>query len=138
VSFVRYNAIWKAASKNVEKAYNMVWEGEFKDSHLFLLALEDRNVQSEIASDCDYLLSDKLVRGFGVAVEHDFFCISAPNEPTSNIRLQGKKRELAKDGRSEEHTSELQSRENIVCRLLLEKKKTYGRRCFVGQTHAAV
>src|SRR5690606_42099759 len=26
-------------------------------------------------------------------------------------------------GRSEEHTSELQSRENIVCRLLLEKKK---------------
>src|SRR5690606_42151375 len=29
--------------------------------------------------------------------------------------------------RSEEHTSELQSRENLVCRLLLEKKKTYGR-----------
>src|SRR5690606_41234380 len=28
-----------------------------------------------------------------------------------------------KGGRSEEHTSELQSRENLVCRLLLEKKK---------------
>src|SRR5436309_9971898 len=27
-----------------------------------------------------------------------------------------------RDGRSEEHTSELQSRENLVCRLLLEKK----------------
>src|SRR5690606_40632518 len=27
--------------------------------------------------------------------------------------------------RSEEHTSELQSRENLVCRLLLEKKKKY-------------
>src|SRR5690606_40632540 len=27
------------------------------------------------------------------------------------------------DGRSEEHTSELQSREKLVCRLLLEKKK---------------
>src|SRR5207302_9775310 len=26
--------------------------------------------------------------------------------------------------RSEEHTSELQSRENLVCRLLLERKKT--------------
>src|SRR5690606_39343912 len=26
--------------------------------------------------------------------------------------------------RSEEHTSELQSRENVVCRLLLEKKKS--------------
>src|SRR5690606_40489921 len=29
--------------------------------------------------------------------------------------------------RSEEHTSELQSRENLVCRLLLEKKKTNSR-----------
>ena len=27
------------------------------------------------------------------------------------------------EDRSEEHTSELQSRENLVCRLLLEKKK---------------
>src|SRR5690606_39852237 len=30
---------------------------------------------------------------------------------------------VAHAGRSEEHTSELQSRENLVCRLLLEKKK---------------
>src|SRR2546430_12540153 len=29
------------------------------------------------------------------------------------------------DARSEEHTSELQSQSNIVCRLLLEKKTTY-------------
>src|SRR5207302_3328934 len=33
--------------------------------------------------------------------------------------LKGARRKL----RSEEHTSELQSRENLVCRLLLEKKK---------------
>src|SRR2546430_11187236 len=35
---------------------------------------------------------------------------------------------LAREGRSvrsEEHTSELQSQSNIVCRLLLEKKKSY-------------
>src|SRR5947209_16915497 len=30
----------------------------------------------------------------------------------------------ASDARSEEHTSELQSRQYLVCRLLLEKKKT--------------
>src|SRR5690606_41577829 len=30
---------------------------------------------------------------------------------------------ITKPARSEEHTSELQSRENLVCRLLLEKKK---------------
>src|SRR2546430_9650383 len=29
-------------------------------------------------------------------------------------------------GRSEEHTSELQSQSNLVCRLLLEKKNTHG------------
>src|SRR2546427_9601912 len=31
--------------------------------------------------------------------------------------------------RSEEHTSELQSQSNIVCRLLLEKKKKHTRTC---------
>src|SRR2546430_10355602 len=31
---------------------------------------------------------------------------------------------LAPAARSEEHTSELQSQSNLVCRLLLEKKKT--------------
>src|SRR3712207_5565557 len=31
-----------------------------------------------------------------------------------------------KQGRSEEHTSELQSRQYLVCRLLLEKKNTVG------------
>src|SRR2546430_11003614 len=31
--------------------------------------------------------------------------------------------EIRRGGRSEEHTSELQSQSNLVCRLLLEKKK---------------
>src|SRR2546427_8820587 len=35
---------------------------------------------------------------------------------------------LAAQGRSEEHTSELQSQSNIVCRLLLEKNKRRLRR----------
>src|SRR5437870_9637630 len=36
----------------------------------------------------------------------------------------GKQDEAAGEMRSEEHTSELQSRGHLVCRLLLEKKKT--------------
>src|SRR5256885_6549496 len=36
----------------------------------------------------------------------------------------GTQRRLQSAGRSEEHTSELQSPCNLVCRLLLEKKKT--------------
>src|SRR5690606_41351880 len=37
--------------------------------------------------------------------------------------VRGRPRRTRGSRRSEEHTSELQSRENLVCRLLLEKKK---------------
>src|SRR5688572_32283905 len=37
--------------------------------------------------------------------------------------LRRQKAGVMKVGRSEEHTSELQSQSNLVCRLLLEKKK---------------
>src|SRR3712207_8355442 len=37
------------------------------------------------------------------------------------------------DGRSEEHTSELQSRQYLVCRLLLEKKKTLYNHIYVHE-----
>src|SRR5690606_41928484 len=40
------------------------------------------------------------------------------------------------DPRSEEHTSELQSRENLVCRLLLEKKKSVLAANACGPAHA--
>src|SRR2546430_8379855 len=40
----------------------------------------------------------------------------------SQRHADGNRRQRAK--RSEEHTSELQSQSNLVCRLLLEKKKT--------------
>src|SRR2546427_477796 len=46
-------------------------------------------------------------------------------DSTAKVELLGKVEKLAraKDPRSEEHTSELQSQSNLVCRLLLEKKK---------------
>src|SRR5258707_6771493 len=39
-------------------------------------------------------------------------------------------------GRSEEHTSELQSRQYLVCRLLLEKKKKKYKHKNVDQAHS--
>src|SRR5207302_5403481 len=41
---------------------------------------------------------------------------------TINVEIEYHDREFRLVVRSEEHTSELQSRENLVCRLLLEKK----------------
>src|SRR2546427_9470398 len=48
----------------------------------------------------------------------------------------GKVTEELYDLRSEEHTSELQSQSNLVCRLLLEKKKNY-RLCLLSSVTQA-
>src|SRR3712207_8685766 len=63
----------------------------------------------------------------------------APREPSRELapgraRRQERGREARvedpdHDGRSEEHTSELQSRQYLVCRLLLEKKHSLSRVC---------
>src|SRR5438270_9764121 len=56
-------------------------------------------------------------------------CVSAPGNVSSKLiplRLERTdKPKLASVTRSEEHTSELQSQSNLVCRLLLEKKKNH-------------
>src|SRR5690606_41517905 len=46
---------------------------------------------------------------------------SIPLHPPVEQRQGGELKSPRESGRSEEHTSELQSRENLVCRLLLEK-----------------
>src|SRR5215203_7331820 len=46
-------------------------------------------------------------------------CFGLPDRPGLGLRLDHD----ACERRSEEHTSELQSRQYLVCRLLLEKKK---------------
>src|SRR3712207_7316858 len=56
--------------------------------------------------------------------------VDRPGQPFLHRRPDGRGRdptvgeELLLVERSEEHTSELQSRQYLVCRLLLEKKKT--------------
>src|SRR5207302_2555990 len=51
--------------------------------------------------------------------------VNMPGDEMAAKLVAEPQRALEIDGspRSEEHTSELQSRENLVCRLLLEKKK---------------
>src|SRR2546430_3047185 len=65
-------------------------------------------VSSETGQSCDIAWKPVSVYATGV-LRIDFF-FSDPCQFVEN--------------RSEEHTSELQSQSNLVCRLLLEKKKT--------------
>src|SRR5438093_2275097 len=48
---------------------------------------------------------------------------TAALDRSGRTRPRGGRLAAARPGRSEEHTSELQSLTNLVCRLLLEKKK---------------
>src|SRR3989442_6538126 len=54
-----------------------------------------------------------LVMGLGFVLSFGYWC-------TDFLVVQ---RAMAANSRSEEHTSELQSRPHLVCRLLLEKKR---------------
>src|SRR2546427_6232557 len=47
-----------------------------------------------------------------------------PRWPSPSVRMLSVRKGSPVLIRSEEHTSELQSQSNLVCRLLLEKKKT--------------
>src|SRR5260370_28407463 len=66
---------------------------------------------------CDLFLS--LILGIGLTIA--FVDSSLINQPPE--RLEAALLKLSNSNRSEEHTSELQSHLNLVCRLLLEKKK---------------
>src|SRR5207253_10896571 len=64
---------------------------------------------------------DQIHRGGGPQREDDHECRRQAVEPSPLPRgLEGQ----LQHRRSEEHTSELQSRGHLVCRLLLEKKNT--------------
>src|SRR5690606_41473967 len=56
------------------------------------------------------------------AVQYQFVDQHGVASPAQVSFYQNGKLQLREYTRSEEHTSELQSRENLVCRLLLEKK----------------
>src|SRR2546430_8141680 len=60
---------------------------------------------------------EELDRGQPLGVEH------LP-QVAADVLLRPGRYPVEYEGRSEEHTSELQSQSNLVCRLLLEKKKT--------------
>src|SRR5690606_40105140 len=64
-----------------------------------------------------------LLQTLEIAEEKDELSLGAEGVAAPSLSVEGGPVAAAGPARSEEHTSELQSRENLVCRLLLEKKK---------------
>src|SRR2546427_7349387 len=93
------------------QALDAVANGRDHALDLVVLAFGQREVQHMLA----HLLAGSGLDGLGVIVEH--------HAVKQALHLAGIDRMLGGHARSEEHTSELQSQSNLVCRLLLEKKK---------------
>src|SRR5256884_6437175 len=77
-------------------------------------------------------IRDVAVTGVQTLLFRSEWSVRRPPEPVPGGALPlarhlplGAPLRAARHGRSEEHTSELQSRLHLVCRLLLEKKKKY-------------
>src|SRR3712207_8849467 len=68
------------------------------------------------------LTSDQTQPGTGGHLWKAGTSMQTPEEGNARSRTEGNS---VATGRSEEHTSELQSRQYLVCRLLLEKKTQY-------------
>src|SRR5256886_5011170 len=66
--------------------------------------------------DCPIFVDESVLKNSKIS--------SAFSERNTNEQLRTWLDGLSDEDRSEEHTSELQSQSNLVCRLLLEKKKT--------------
>src|SRR5438445_6006447 len=90
----------------------MIWRPP--TSTLFPYTTLFRSVQRP----CGACRSDALAR-----LRRPCSAVPTPRSRTSPSLQQALCRSLKERARSEEHTSELQSRQYLVCRLLLEKKK---------------
>src|SRR5690625_5880741 len=80
-----------------------------------VVSLEEQNLSFELGRKDPVLLD----RNKHVTEQYNLFV----EEPTIENILKVMVYTALLEGRSEEHTSELQSRGHLVCRLLLEKKK---------------
>src|SRR5690606_42113404 len=111
------------------------WSASVVSSHRSVGLRDVHSLPTRRSSDLERLyriiLTPELQGGFTVTVPSLPGCITW-GEDIEHAKAMAREaiglyiEDMVAQGRSEEHTSELQSRENLVCRLLLEKKKGGG------------
>src|SRR5699024_11453473 len=94
---------------------------------IYALSLHDALPIFLLDSAMGLAVQTTLPQGFGyTTLEFKISFVRGMSQDTGTIRTEGKVLNAGRrvaTARSEEHTSELQSRFDLVCRLLLEKKK---------------
>src|SRR5207302_10018428 len=105
---------WSIHHSHVSTAYNDHLTSSTADTtfFLFFFLLIRPPPRSTLFPYTTLFRSAASAKGFTEAIWEPMW------QATPTARMPG-----SEAARSEEHTSELQSRENLVCRLLLEKKK---------------
>src|SRR5690606_40402517 len=101
------------SSRRRHTRFSRDWSSDVCSSDLLILVPAcDGDMKQAVELNQAYV--PWIVRQYKNGAEIASFCVGAFLLASTGL-LDGRKR-------SEEHTSELQSRENLVCRLLLEKK----------------
>ena len=103
---------WPYWEKNILNIYGEKFSGKSHLANIFY----KKNKGKKISEN---QLNDEIFKELRL---HENIILDDFNNKT-NERLLYSLFNLVDNNRSEEHTSELQSRRNLVCRLLLEKKK---------------
>src|SRR5690606_39917744 len=107
---------------------------EFAVDHAFVTGAQARgHAQALLAPrhvGLDMIADLEAIRGVGcMKFLHwnivEFAFAAGPRMNNQSMEILRSRKALNTTERSAEHTSELQSRENLVCRLLLEKKKEH-------------
>src|SRR5690606_40841628 len=131
------NQIYVLADGKVMKAYasnmavNIIVEvkDHIRSFHEYFFSLDPDNQQiKNNIGKALYLADDSAKKAYDNLNEQGYYTKIISSNTSQIITVQDIQLNLERQPysfrcRSEEHTSELQSRENLVCRLLLEKKK---------------
>src|SRR5690625_4755960 len=99
------------------------WAAKFTARNLPIIG---DDIKAQLGATITHRVLTDLFARRGVKLERTYQLNTGGNTDFMNMlnhhRLESKKQSKT-EARSEEHTSELQSRGHLVCRLLLEKKK---------------
>src|SRR5438552_3400944 len=119
------HVVLRQAVEILRKADDRIVLGEAADGGYYLIGLKrpHHRLFEDIAWSTEKVFSQTLERASEIGLETSLLPVWYDVDDAGSIRRLCGELFSTQATRSEEHTSELQSPDHLVCRLLLEKKK---------------